>query len=107
MKLINYNNTRGFHFFSMEGNKSTYNLTIINVPNGFEGYGWGDKHYIVINEDATISNMTKSKTNNCYKFTKHYFSGENINYLPNRIGIPKSNWDDFMNCVTKYVYPKI
>ncbi|MFW6015646.1 MAG: hypothetical protein ACOCRK_04355 [bacterium] len=107
MKLLNHKKVNGFNYFEMEGEKDKYILTVIKIPHGFYGYGWDDKYYIVINESTDVTNRTNSKTNNSYKFTKQYFSGQNTEYLPKRIGISKVKWEDFMDCVTKFVYPEI
>lgn len=97
MKLLEHNYNNGFHYFSMQGERDIYNLIVVKVPQGVEGYGWSDRYYLVVNEDAGAS----------YLFIKSYFDGSNVDYLPGRIKIEESNAVDFMNCVKTYVYPVI
>jgi hypothetical protein len=104
LKLLNYQQLDNFHHFSMEGVKGVYHLTVINPPNNFGGPGWsGEDHYIAIYENRN----TKSSSFHSYNFFKSYFKGDNKSYLPHRLGVSKSCHEDFMNCVQKFVYPRI
>ena len=40
-------------------------------------------------------------------FMKFYLDGTNKEYLPHRLGISEKYNEDFMECVSKFVYPVI
>lgn len=100
-----------FHYFELEGaSGKRYKLTVIKVPDTLEGYGWfgnnkenENGYYKVINEDI----KTDKSSNYSFSFQKHYFNGANKEYLPNRIGINSNDAEEFMKCVSKFIFPVI
>lgn len=108
-KLVTHNRVNDFHYFELEGRMATYRITVIKVPNGLSGYGWhGDcnesmQYYKAINEDRN----TEVASNTAYSFMKHYFDGTNKEYMPHRLGIREEYKDDFMECVSEFIYPVI
>lgn len=107
-ELITHNQNGDFHYFVMKGRKSTYRLTVIRLPDNFSGDGWygANSHngfYKVINEDRN----TGKASNHSYSFVKHYFDGNNKDYMPHRLGIYEEHTDDFMDCVSTLIYPVI
>lgn len=108
-KLLTHNRVGDFHYFELEGEKDTYKITVIKVPEGLRAEGWhGDcneesKYYKVINEDRN----TEVGSNTSYCFMKFYLDGTNKEYLPHRLGISEKYNEDFMECVSKFVYPVI
>lgn len=107
-KLVTHNKCGDFHYFELEGIKDTYRITVIKLPNEFAGQGWygannHNGYYKVINEERN----TNRSSNYSYSFVKHYFNGENTDYMSNRIGICKECAEDFMKCISQLVYPRI
>jgi len=107
-KLTTHNKVGDFHYFELEGRKGNYAITVIKLPDGFSGSCWrgdsGDNgYYKVINEDKN----TEKGSNYSYSFVKYYFDKNNTEYLPYRIGISDELADDFMDCVSKFVYSVI
>jgi len=107
IKLIEHTQKENFNHFVMQGEKGNYQITVIQPPVDFHGEGWGRTasggHYVVINNDRN----TEHGSCHSYNFTSEYFADSNPNYLPRRIGIYESSWEDFMNCSRKFIYPVI
>ena len=70
---------------------------------GFDAGGWNENHYILINQ----SRNTERASWHSYAFTSDYFSGENRDYIPRRIGIDEDLSEDFVSCLAQFVYPVI
>lgn len=104
--LESYSKTDNFQYFVLAGELYQYHLTVITPPADFCGRAWNggqNGHFIVIHEERT----TNAHSYHCYGFNRGYFNGENKSYMPSRLGIPERYHTDFMNCVSKFVYPKL
>lgn len=110
-KLKKHRVIDNFHYFELEGaSGKRYKLTVIKVPDNLKGYGWfgnnqGNEngYYKVINEDI----KTDKSSNYSYSFQKNHFNGANPAYLPHKIGIKATEAEEFMKCVSQFIYPVI
>ncbi|MGE7981816.1 hypothetical protein [Solibacillus sp. NPDC093137] len=107
VRLLKHTQKENFNHFVMEGEKGNYHITVIQPPMDFHGEGWGRNenggHYIVINNDRN----TMYGSCHTYNFISSYFIDSSPDYLPYRIGIHESCWEDFMKCSRRFIYPVI
>ncbi|PIC72872.1 hypothetical protein [Sporosarcina sp. P17b] len=105
ISLIQHTQKGNFNHFVMKGEKGKYHITVIQPPLDFHGEGWGrneyEGHYVVINNDRN----TRLGSCHSYNFVSSYFTDSSPDYLPYRIGIHESCWEDFMNCSREFIYP--
>lgn len=87
-----------------------YTLLVSRIPKEMESESWyqtqGNSEYeyfLVVNESTFTSNDCGSHYS--YEFYKHYFNGENTDYMPSRLGIPTEDAVEFMKNVYEKIYP--
>lgn len=84
-----------------------YTLMVSRIPEGIESERWcqtkANPYFLVVNESTFTS--TNRGSHYAYEFYEHYFNGENTDYMPSRLGIPKEDAVEFMENVSTKIYP--